>query len=475
MSTPSNLSPGNAAKYAWAAIARQSLPKRSAAERTADFREIYGDFDAATAQAQASRCVQCPDPSCVQGCLLANRIPEWLALVAEGKFLEAAEVSRATSNLPEICARVCPQDCLCEGSCILNSRSEPVAIGAIERFISDYAFAYDAVELVQAPPNGRRVAVVGAGPGGLACADELAKLGYAVTVFEALSVPGGLLVHGIPAFKLDKSIVARRVDFLRRRGVEFRLGVRIGWDLDLAGLRRNFDAVYLSPGAQRAKALDVPGADLEGVLPALPFLRQKNTGGADGFPHIEVTGRRVVVLGGGDTAMDCLRTALRCGASSATCLYRRDEENMPGSRKEYANSLEEGARFEFLVGPVALEGDSHGRVVRVRCIEMELGARDASGRRKPQPVPGSEFNVAADLVLVAYGFDPVPFPAGSDFAQIATDKWGGLAVDENQMTSMPGVFAGGDAARGPSLVGYAVRDARRAAAAIDRYLFPGGK
>jgi len=470
MSMLHHSSPGYAAKYAWAEIARQALPKRAAAERIADFREIYANFDAATARAQASRCIQCPHPTCMPGCPLANRIPEWLALVAEGKFLEAAEVSRATSNLPEICARVCPQDYLCEGGCILNSRSGPVAIGAIERFISDYAFAHGAVELVQAPPNGRRIAVVGSGPGGLACADELAKLGYAVTVFEALTAPGGLLVHGIPAFKLEKSIVTRRVDLLRGRGVEFRLGVRVGWDLDLVDLRRNFDAVYLSPGAQRAKALDVPGADLEGVLQSLPFLRQKNTDGASAFSPLVVAGRRVVVLGGGDTAMDCLRTALRCGAQSATCLYRRDEANMPGSRKEYANSLEEGARFEFLVSPVALEGDSHGRVVRVRCIEMELGVRDVSGRRKPQPVPGSEFNVAADLVLVAYGFDPVPFPAGSELAQIATDKWGGLKVDANQMTSFPGVFAGGDAARGPSLVGYAVRDARRAAQGIDRYV-----
>lgn len=458
-------------KHAWARIDRELPPKRSASERVADFLEIYALYDEATARAQASRCIQCPKPSCVQGCPLHNRIPEWLELTAEGRFLEAAAISRTTSNLPEICSRVCPQEKLCEGACILHGHAEPVAIGAIERFINEAAFRAHAVELTTAPANGRRVAVVGSGPGGLACADELAQLGYAVAVFESQLLPGGLLVNGIPAFKLEKTIVARRIEVLRGRGVQFRLGVRVGWDVSLHDLLRQHDAVFLGVGAQQAKPLDTPGADLRGVLQSLPFLIQKNVDSPllDLDP-IDVEGKRVVVLGGGDTAMDCLRTALRCGAASAVCAYRRDLANMPGSRKEYANALEEGATFEFLANPVALDGDAAGRVAAVRCVRMELGAPEAGGRRKPRPVAGSEFTLPADLVLVAYGFDPVAFPADSDFARLRTNEWGALVVDENQMTNLPGVFTGGDAVRGPSLVVHAVRDARKAAAGIHAFL-----
>lgn len=458
-------------KYAWSTIARAAPPKRAAGERVRDFAEIYDDYDEATVRAQASRCIQCPEPLCAQGCPLSNRIPEWLGLAAQGRFLEAAALSRSTSNLPEICSRVCPQERLCEGACILNGRSEPVAIGAVERFINDYAFARNAVEIPAAPPNGRRVAVIGSGPGGLACADELAQKGYAVTVFEALLVPGGLLTNGIPAFKLDKRLVARRIDLLARRGVRFRLGVRVGRDLSLADLRREFEAVFLGIGAQRPKPLDIPGGEGPGVFPALPFLIQKNAPSPFGEgPEIDVRGRRVAVLGGGDTAMDCLRTALRCGASQAVCLYRRDLANMPGSRKEYANALEEGARFEFLVAPVEIRRGPDSAVAAVRCVRMELGVPDATGRRKPRPVPGSEFDVPAEAVLVAYGFDPAPFPPGSDLAGAALNPWGGLEVDAAHMTSLRGVFAGGDSVRGPSLVVHAVRDARRAARAIDRFL-----
>ncbi len=458
-------------KYAWSLITRATPPKRPATDRVRDFREIYSEFDEETARAQAARCIQCPNALCMTGCPLANRIPEWMTLTAQGRFLEAAEISQTTSNMPEICSRVCPQERLCEGACILNSRTEPVAIGAIERFINEYAFRHGMVEAVQAPANGRKVAVIGSGPGGLACADELVKLGYGVTVFEAQAVPGGLLVNGIPAFKLEKHIVDRRVDLLARRGVEFRLGVRIGWDVSLAGLHARFDAVFLGIGAQKPKPLDVPGASLAGIVEALPFLIQKNVASPlmAGEP-IDVRGKRVAVLGGGDTAMDCLRTALRSGAREAVCLYRRDLANMPGSRKEYVNALEEGAQFSFLTNPVALLGDDAGRVSTVRCMRMELGPPDSSGRRSPKPVAGSEFDVPTDLVLVAYGFDPVPFPSDSDLAQVATDKWGGFKVDENQMTSVPGVFAGGDSVRGPSLVVHAVRDARKAAQGIHRYL-----
>ena len=471
---PTSSPPAFNSKYAWSAIPRAAPPKRAAAERTGDFLEIYANYDEATVRAQASRCIQCPHPLCMQGCPLGNRIPEWLALAAQGRFLEAAAVSRSTSNLPEICSRVCPQERLCEGACILNSKTEPVAIGAVERFINDYAFAHHAVEITHAPENGFKVAVIGSGPGGLSCADELAQLGYDVTVFEALLIPGGLLVNGIPAFKLEKHLIERRVDLLCKRGVKFRLGVRVGWDVSLAELRCNFAALFLGVGAQRSKPLDLPGADLSGVVPALPFLIQKNVRlPVVDLPPVEIAGKCVAVLGGGDTAMDCLRTALRCGAREAVCLYRRDLANMPGSRKEYANALEEGARFEFLTNPVAIHADAHGAVTGVRCVRMELGAPDASGRRKPRAVPHSEFDVPADVLLVAYGFDPMPFPPGSAFADIAADDWGGLRVDQNQMTSIPGVFAGGDSVRGPSLVVHAVRDARQAAQGIHRFLQPG--
>ena len=458
-------------KYDWSMIDRAAPPKRSAEERVTDFLEIYANFDEATAQEQASRCINCPNPSCVQSCPLGNRIPEWLALTAQGRFLEAAELSRSTSNMPEICSRVCPQERLCEGSCILIARTEPIAIGAIERFINEYAFAHDGVTPVQVPPNGRKVAVIGSGPGGLACADQLVHLGYQITIFESLLVPGGLLVNGIPAFKLEKHIVARRVDLLAKCGVEFRLGVKVGWDVSLDTLLREYDAVFLGVGAQKTKNLDVPGAQLSGVVQALPFLIQKNVEPwlGPGEP-IDVVGKKVVVLGGGDTAMDCLRTAVRSGAQSATCLYRRDLANMPGSRKEYANAIEEGAQFQFLVNPVELTGNAEGKVTGVRCVQMELGEPDSSGRRKPRPVPNSEFLADADVVLVAYGFDPMPFPPESDFRRMATNDWGGIVIDMDQMTSIPGVFAGGDSTRGPSLVVHAVRDARKAAAGIHRHL-----
>ncbi len=457
-------------KHNWRYIARETPPKRAASERVCDFDEIYGLFDEATARAQASRCINCPDPPCVKnGCPLANRIPEWLALTAEGRFLEAAALSRSTSNMPEICSRVCPQDRLCESACILNARSEPVSIGAVEKFINEYAFAHEELDAAVAPPNGFKVAVVGSGPGGMACADELAKLGYAVTIFEAQTRPGGLLVNGIPSFKLEKRIVDRRFDLLRRRGVAVRCGVTVGRDIPLSSLRENFDAVYLAIGAQKPKELDIPGADLHGVFHALPFLIQKNVGTSDDLP-IEVRGKRVAVLGGGDTAMDCLRTAIRCGAHEAICIYRRDLENMPGSRREYINAIEEGAQFMFLTNAISLSGNAAGEVCEARCVRMELGEPDAKGRRKPRAIPGSEFSLPIDVVLIAYGFDPVPIFAAGNSDKIDVNKWSGVIVDENQMTSVPGVFAGGDLVRGPDLVVRAVRDSRKAAAGIHQYL-----
>jgi glutamate synthase (NADPH/NADH) small chain len=464
--------PGKAwpAKHNWRYIDREMPAKREVAERVCDFDEIYGLFDEATAREQASRCINCPDPPCAQTCPLGNRIPVWLALVADGRFLEAAEVSRSTSNLPEICGRVCPQERLCEGACILNARSEPVAIGALEKFLNEYAFAHGGVDVTPVEPNGFKVAVVGSGPGGMACADELAKRGYAVTVFEAQSRPGGLLVNGIPSFKLEKPIVERRLDLLRKRGVIFRCGIKVGRDISLSDLRAQFDAVYLAIGAQKPKELKIPGADLRGVYDALPFLIQKNLDEISDEPLIDVAGKRVAVLGGGDTAMDCLRTAIRSGARETVCIYRRDLENMPGSRREYLNAIEEGARFMFLTNPTALLGNENGSVAAARCLRMELGEPDAKGRRKPREVAGSEFDVPVDVILVAFGFDPIPIFAAGNADNIEVNSWGGVVVDANQMTSVPGIFAGGDLVRGPDLVVRAVRDSRKAAAGIHEYL-----
>lgn len=456
---------------AWRHLDRVEPSKRPAGERSVDFHEVYSLLDEATVQEQASRCIQCPEPTCQQGCPLGNRIPEWLALAAEGRFMEAAELSEVTSNMPEICPRVCPQERLCESSCILVGHAEPVCIGAIEKFINEYAFAHSGKLIARPTPNGLRVAVVGSGPGGLACADELAKLGYDVTIYEAQHGGGGLLLNGIPSFKLDKDVVQRRLNILRRRGVKFQFGIRVGVDMQLRELLSDHAAVFLGVGAQKAKALDVPGAELSGVHQALPFLVGKNSPQAlEGTP-ISVSGKRVAVLGGGDTAMDCLRTAIRAEAAKAICVYRRDLANMPGSRKEYENAVEEGAEFLFLTKPISLEADE-GKVTAVRCVRMELGQPDATGRRTPRAIPGSEFSVPADIVLVAYGFDPEPFPPGSDLAQLAINSWGAVRVDELGMTSLPGVFSGGDAVRGASLVVHAVRDGRRAAAGIHRYLHP---
>jgi glutamate synthase (NADPH/NADH) small chain len=464
------VSPNLNSKYAWRELAHKGLPKRSASERVADFLEIYGLYDEATAREQASRCIQCPNPSCVTGCPLCNPIPQWMLLTAEGRFLEASAMLGSATNMAEVCARVCSTDRTCEGSCILNGVSEPVSIGAIEQFLAEYAFAHGLADASTATPNGLRVAVVGSGPGGLACADELAKRGYAVTVFDSALVPGGLLVNGTPAFKVERSIIQRRIDILKKRGVVFRLGVKLDENLSFGELRTGFDAVFLGFDSRKAKPLEIPGADLQGVVQALPFILQKSTSVPLELPPIEVSGKRVLVLGAGDTAMDCLRTAIRCGAREAVCAYRRDEADMPCGRHEYKNAVEEGAQFVFQTAPVAVMGNDQRMVAGLRAVRTELGLMESTGPRPFLIQPGSEFELAADLIVVALGFDPLPCPHSGDFADLEINEWGGIIVDSNQMTSIPGVFAGGDIVRGPSMVLHAVRDARRAAAQIHNYL-----
>jgi len=458
-------------KYVWYDLSRQDPPKRSAVARMADFREIYSLYDEEIVKIQASRCIQCGLPFCMQGCPLGNRIPEWLGLAADGRFLEAAAVSRATSNMPEICARVCSQERLCEGMCALADKADAIPIGAIEKFINEYAFAHGGVETPHPAPNGLAVAVVGSGPAGLSCADELVTRGYAVTVFEASSHPGGLLTHGIPEFKLENSVVERRLGLLQQRGVRFLTGVAIEKEVGLGALIKEYDAVFLGMGSQNSRPLNLPGAGLKGVGLALPFLMGKKMGVATGQTPMSITGKRVVVLGGGDTAIDCLRTAIRAGAREVVCVYRREAFQMPAGKREYKNACEEGAKFIFLAAPVEMRGNASGQVTDVRCVRTAPCEIGEEGRTAP-PIqePRSEFLVSADVVLAAFGFEATPSPATPEWTRIELNAMGGVVVDANQMTSLPGVFSGGAQATGPNLVVHAVRDGRKAAAGIHRYL-----
>jgi glutamate synthase (NADPH/NADH) small chain len=460
----------------WSKRTRIEGGTRRPRERTGDFLEIYLEYAAEeAAMLEAQRCLECKEPSCEIACPLGNRIRDWLRLAAEGKFMEAAAVSRATNNMPEICGRVCPQDRLCEEGCILVQKQQPVAIGAIERFINEYAYRVEGLPRPARPARtGFRVAIVGSGPAGLACADELAKMGHHVTVFEAWPAPGGLLVYGIPGFKLEKHVVERRIRYLERLGVRFVCNTRIGEERSIHDLfREGFQAVFLATGSQKAKNPRVEGDHLRGVVEALPFLIRNNTEPkflSPGFPkRDDLRGRRVVVLGGGDTAMDCLRTAVRMGAATVTCVYRRDEENMPGSRREVKIAKEEGVQFLWLTAPVRFLGNDEGKVRAIECVRMALGEPDKDGRRRPVEVPGSNFVVEADLVIMAFGFDATPV-TGEDAAKLRTSRWGTYEVDRMKMTSWPGVFAGGDIVRGADLVVTAIKDGREAARGIDEYV-----
>jgi glutamate synthase (NADPH/NADH) small chain len=460
----------------WSKLRRVEAGKRPPEVRVRDFREIYLEYAAEEAvMLEAQRCLECKEPSCESACPLGNRIRDWLRLASEGKFLEAAAVSRETSNLPEVCGRVCPQDRLCEEGCILVQKREPVSIGAIERFINEYTFRVEGLPRpALKPPSEYRVAIVGSGPAGLACADELAKLGHRVTVFEAWPAPGGLLVYGIPGFKLEKHVVERRIDYLETLGVRFVCNTRIGADRSLDDLFRDgYHAVFLGTGSQKAKSPHIEGDQLAGVLEALPFLIRNNTQPRllpEGFPaKDDLAGKRVVVLGGGDTAMDCLRTAARLGAAKVTCVYRRDEENMPGSRREVKSAKEEGVEFHWLTAPVKFLGDEQGTLRAIECVQMALGEPDKDGRRKPVEVKGSNYQIEADLVIMAFGFDASPVE-GEDASKLKTNKWGNYEVDRIKMTSWPGIFAGGDIVRGADLVVTAIKDGRDAARGIDEYL-----
>lgn len=468
--------------------ARQMPAKVPLEARTAgDWHELYGRFGEAEAQQQAGRCLDCGNPYCEARCPVHNYIPNWLQLVQEGRIEEAAALCHETNPLPEMCGRVCPQDRLCEGACTLHEDFGAVTIGAVEKYIVDTAFARGwRPDLSKVVPSGRRVAVVGAGPAGLACADRLARAGVAATVYDRYEQIGGLLQFGIPAFKLDKQVIATRRAVLEGMGISFRLGVEVGRALPLQALLDEHDAVFLGLGAYRYTDGGLPGQDLAGVLPALPFLVQNGriVTGADprGRPVAgwetavalpDLRGRRVLVLGGGDTGMDCVRSAVRLGAAEVICAYRRDEANMPGSAREVANAREEGVRFLFNRQPLAIVDDGAGAVAGVRLQQTRLGAADARGRRSAEPVPGSEEVVAADVVIIAFGFAPT-LPDWLAAAGVEAGPDGRLAVGGPGrlpfQTAHPRLFAGGDCVRGADLVVTAVQEGRDAAASIVRAL-----
>lgn len=457
-------------KYAWREFSGRGLPRRSASERVADFLEVHGLYDEATAREQASRCIQCPNPTCVDGCPLCNPIPQWMQLTAEGRFLEAAAVLGSVTNMAEICTRICPSDRLCEGSCILDAVSEPVAIQSIERFLMDYAFQHGQVDAATPPPNGRKVAVVGSAPGGLACAEELARRGYAVTVFDSAVIPGGLLVNGVPAFRLDRSVFQRRIELLRKRGVAFSLGVKLWSEITLDNLVADFDAVYLAVDARKARTLNIPGGQLEGVISAVSFLLQKITPVRLAVPQIDVQGKTVVVIGGGDSAIDCLRTAVRYGATEAIGVYRRGQSELRCGKTEYEDALEEGVKMVFQVSPVAVLSDTSGKVTGLKLMKTEVARPGELPMTPPEVIPGSEHELKADFVIAALGFDPVACSESAGLASLKSDSSGNVAVNARLMTSVEGVFAGGDLVRGPVNVLETVRDAREAARHMHEYV-----
>ncbi len=457
-------------KHTWSQIDRHEPPKRSAAERVADFGEIDGTFGELEASEQASRCIQCANPGCVHACPLENPIPDLLSLTADGKFKEAASLLCASHSLPELFAHICINGHLCERACVLAARFEAVPISAIARFLLHYAWDHGVSEPALAPANGQRIAVLGSGIGGLVGADALSRLGYAITVMDSRAKPGGRMVNGLPGFRVDTTLIERRIELLKQRGVQFRMGLAYGKDVKLSELQRQFDAVFLALARVEPVPLQIPGAQLADVELAAMFLAQvAGKNGREKKP-VELRGRRVAVLGGGDTAMNALRTAIRLGAAQALCVYRRDEANMPATLDQFQNAVEEGAQFEFLAQPVSLVGNAAGKVAGVRCVRMQLKKTGAPGRPEVQPVMDSEFELPADVVLVAYGYKPARLPQMEAFAELGMDELGCIPVDSNHMTNLDRVFAGGSIVRGPVPISEVVRDARSAVASIDHYL-----
>ena len=456
---------------------RQATPeKRQADERRVDFDEIYRDFATQQAAEQASRCSQCGVPFCAVHCPLGNNIPDWLKLTAEGRLEEAYEVSSATNNFPEICGRICPQDRLCEGNCVIEKGFASVTIGAVERYITDTAFEKGWVRPIRPRRElAQSIGIIGAGPGGLAAAEQMRRLGYQVTVYDRYDRVGGLMIYGIPNFKLEKEIVLRRWKLLEEGGIRFELNFAVGTDMTLAELRARHDAILIATGVYKPRDIGGTGSGLSGIVPALDYLIASNrdnlgdTVAAFASGALNARGKNVVVIGGGDTAMDCVRTATRQGAKSVKCLYRRDQANMPGSMREVKNAQEEGVEFVWLSAPEEFLGDGH--VTGVRATRMHLGLQDASGRQAVDPIENSSFDLPADLAIKALGFDPEDLPGLFGEPELKITRWGTVTIDPKSfMTSLRGVFAAGDIVRGASLVVWAIKDGRDAAAKMHQYV-----
>ena len=451
--------------------------KRHTDSRKNDFNEIYDQYITDKAKEQSSRCSQCGVPFCQIHCPLQNNIPDWLKLTAEGRLKEAYEISQSTNNMPEVCGRICPQDRLCEGNCVIEQSGHgTVTIGSVEKYITDTAWQKGWVKPVKiAKELKESIGIIGAGPAGLACAEEMRKFGYKVTVYDRYDRPGGLLIYGIPNFKLEKFVVERRTKLLKESGIKFVQNFEVGKDKTLNELKSEHDAILIATGVYKAREINIPGSELENIFPAMDFLTASNKKGlgdkVELFDNgtLNAEGKDVVVIGGGDTAMDCVRTAVRQKAKSVKCLYRRDKANMPGSAREVGNAEEEGVDFVWLTSPKSFIGDK--KVKEVEVSKMKLGEPDASGRRRPVPVTDGEFKIKAELVIKSLGFDPENIPKLFNSEDLAISKWGTIKIDLKTMqTNIEGVFAAGDIVRGASLVVWAIRDGRDAAEQMDKYI-----
>jgi glutamate synthase (NADPH) small chain len=457
---------------------KQSTPeKREESSRKEDFKEIYNEFIKEKAQEQSSRCSQCGVPFCQVHCPLGNNIPDWLKLTAEGRLQEAYELSQSTNNMPEVCGRICPQDRLCEGNCVIEQSGHgTVTIGSIEKYITDTAWENNWVKPIKVLKEiNQSVGIIGAGPAGLACAEELRKAGYQVTIYDRYDRPGGLLIYGIPNFKLEKFVVERRTKLLKASGIKFEQNFEVGKDKSLHQLRSNHDALLIATGVYKSREIEVPGSNLKNIFPAMEFLTASNRKGLGDKVELFDNGilnaenKNVIVIGGGDTAMDCVRTAIRQKAKSVKCLYRRDRENMPGSAREVANAIEEGVEFIWLTAPKKFLGSE--KVSGVQVSKILLGEPDSSGRRSPEIQENSEYEINADMVIKSLGFDPENLPKLFSAEELIVSRWGTIKIDLDTMqTSIDGVFAAGDIVRGASLVVWAIKDGRDAAKEIQKYL-----